>query len=236
MNSKLLGAGAIALAASCAQATVYFDPNMADLDWSTIAITNAAGSASTFSYITSPTGGAPGQYRQISHNLVAAGPNALIATLHMRNGTFYDPTSQGAIVSIDYAEDSINFVPFQSGDGQASGLAILQNGAFYLMRTGIVTMPFATHSNWVNTSVGGLVSADFWEIDNAGNLISSSNPDFSGTGSVMQLGFWRGNSSNGDINTEAGLDNWYVDIRAVPAPGALALLGLTTLAATRRRR
>ncbi len=239
MNKIILGAGAAALAVSLAHnanAAVYFDLNLAVPDWSVTMITNANAAGSSFSSTAPLIGGAPGQHRLIAHNLIATGPNATMATMHMRNGAFYNPATQGAITSIYYAEDSINFVGGQAGDGQGSGMAILQNGSFYMMRTSIITMPFITHSNWVSAGVSGLVATDFWEFDNAGNLISSSNPDFSATGSVMQLGFWRGNSSNGNINTEAGLDNWYVDIRAVPAPGTLALLGLTTLATTRRRR
>lgn len=231
----VLSASALALSVAPAAAAVYFDPNLLNTDWTVTAVTNANGAGSSFLSTEVPIGGAPGSHRVITHSLVASGPNAAIVTVHMRNGTFYDPGTQGAIASIFYAEDSINFVGGQAGDGQGSGLVLEQGGTTYLMRNPIFVMPFATFSNWTSQGVGGLAAADFHELTPGGAILASSNPDFSASGGVMQLGFWRGNSSNGNIVTECGLDNWYVDIRAVPAPGGLALLLGVPLLATRRR-
>ena len=228
----VLALAASAGLASNASAVVFFDGVFNNADWSltTTLNTNAAGS-SAFG-LQFLTGGNPNEYRRIRNQLTVSSPTGILHGFHMNVTAFYDPSNQGAIASIDYSEDSINFVN-APGNGQGSGLAIIQNGRLYRTSAALI-MPFSSFSTWQPNAQPGLTPASFWEVDPSTGMVIAGSPDFSASGTVMQLGFWRGNSNNGSINTECGIDNWHVDI--IPAPGATALLGLGGLVALRRRR
>lgn len=241
-RSARLGVATIALStlaglATNAHAVTFFDGIFNDPDWSLTVFNNATGVGSTSSGLQFLAGGNPNEYRRVRNQLLVQPPgNGSVIGFHMRAGAFYNPSTQGAITSIDYSEDSINFVPtaIVPGNGQGTGLAILQGGVFYRQQNPILVMPFVTHSNWTLNQSLGLLAADFAEVTPAGVVLPFSNPDFSVSGAVMQFGFWRGNSGNGGYNTDCGIDNWHVNI--VPAPGAAALLGLGGLLVARRRR
>jgi len=225
----------LTLAASSAHAVVnFFDGIFNNSDWTLNVITNATGVGSSSAGLQFLTGGNPNEYRRIRNNLLVSNPgNGAVIGFHMNVTAFYTPSSQGAITSINYSEDSINFFN-QPGNGQNAGLAILQNGIYYRMQTPTFFMPFVPFSAWNPNAAAGLTASSFAEVTPAGIVNISSHPDFSPTGTIMQLGFYRGNGSNGNITTDCGIDNWRVSI--IPAPGATALLGLGGLVALRRRR
>jgi hypothetical protein len=233
-NSLVWGAIAVTSLAGSAQAVVFFDGVFNNADWTLTTITNANGVGSAANGLQIPVGGNPLQYRRIRHNLVVSGPGGAVIGLHMRNTFSYNPGG-GAISVINYSEDSINFVN-QAGNGQGSGLVIFQSGNYYVQRSPILVMPYATFNTWQPNSAPGLIASDFWRIDNSLNLFSGSNPDFSTSGGVMQFGFWRGNSGNFGYQTDCGIDNWRVDIVPVPGPAGSAVLALSGLIACRRRR
>lgn len=225
---------AAALATQAASAAVYFDGIFNDPDWTLTGFTNATGVGSFGAAFQMPVGGNPTQYRIIRHNLVVSNPgNGHYTSVHIKPTATYDPSSQGAISYIDYSEDSLNLLN-QPGNGQGSGLAILQGGKYYIQRNPILVMPYSGYSTWAANVANGLLATDLYEIDNTGFMNPISNPDFSASGGIMQLGFWRGNSGNGSYNTECGIDNWNVNI--VPSPASIALMGMGGLLAARRRR
>lgn len=239
MLSPRVLAAAVATSAFTASAHAvvnFFDGVFNNSDWSLVPISNFAGLGSTTSGFQVLTGGNPNEYRRVRNNLVANLSNAAVHGLHMNVTAFYTPSSQGAITSIVYSEDSINFIPTAvvAGNGQGTGLAILQGGKYYQLRNPTMVMPFSSFSTWGPNGTAGSVATDYWEVDLSGNLLSSSNPNFTITGGIMQFGFWRGNSGNNSYNTECGIDNWSVQI--IPAPGSAAMLGLGGLLVIRRRR
>lgn len=233
-TAALTALAGVLVSASSASAVTFFDGIFNNSDWAltTILNTNAAGSSANGLQFLS--GGNPNEYRRIRNQLLVSSPTGILHGFHMNTTVSYDPSNQGAITTIDYSEDSINFVN-APGNGQGSGLAIIQNGRYFRTSAALV-MPFANFNTWQPNALLGLTAASFWEVDpGTGNLIAGT-PDFSASGTVMQLGFWRGNSNNGSINTDCGIDNWHVQINQVPAPGAAALLGAGGLMAMRRRR
>lgn len=231
MNRALLAVAFAAGTAASAQAVVYFDGVFNNADWALTLNINAGGVGSTGSGFQVLGGGNPNEYRRIRHSLNVSGGIGQLVTLHQNVTANYNPSSQGAITGLTYSEDSIAFAG--PGNVQGGGMYIRQGGRDYIQRVPVFVMPLPTFSVWT-TQTASLSASDFHEIDNAGNIFAGNNPDFSATGGVMGLGFWRGNSNFGSVQTDAGIDNWRVEI--VPAPGAAALLGLGALAAGRRRR
>lgn len=237
-TTRNITAAALALtAASAAHASVsYFDGVFNPSNWNEITITNAGGAGSVTTASQAIFGGSPNEFRRIDMNLIAGTPGAAVFSLNVNNLASYDPTTQGAVTSIDYSEDSINLLA-GSGDGQATGLLIVQNGIIYIQRNPILAMPHPTYADWAQNAAPGLVASDLWEIMGNGLFDSTSNPDFSATGAVMQLGFYRGASSGnftGQAFREAGIDNW--SVRVVPTPASLGLLAPAGLLAFSRRR
>jgi hypothetical protein len=229
-----LSSATLALAAlsGTASAAVFFDGVFNGSDWGLSVTTNISGAGSSAAGFQVLAGGNPNEYRRIRHQLVvsSAGNGAVIG-VHLNALSFYTPSSQGAISSINYSEDSIAFAG--PGNVQGSGLAIVQNGRTYVQRVPIFVMPLPTFSIWTSQSTS-LSAADLHELDNSGNFLPFNNPDFSATGSIMQFGFWRGNSANQSVNTDAGIDNWRVEVIPTPAAASM-LLGAGVLASRRRR-
>lgn len=226
-----------AVAGAAQAAPVFFDGIFNNSDWTLNTVTNANGAGSFVNAFQMPVGGNPNQYRIVRNLLNIGGINATVVGVHMNVVYSYNPGSQGAISSINYSEDSINFLN-QGGNGQGGGLAIVQGGITYIQRNPVLVMPYSGFSTWTANPAPGLVASDLWELTPGGGLIPGNNPDFSASGGVMQFGFWRGNSSgtlsSGTFNSEAGIDNWRVEI--IPAPGAAGVLAVAGVVATRRRR
>ncbi len=115
----------------------------------------------------------------------------------------YDPSRQGVLLSIDYAED---VAVFRAHDNLRAGLAIRQDGKIYELKF----YP-GTSSSWSTREFLHLTHVDFGS--------AGSHPDFSTTGSPIQFGFvrWLGSRVGGTaVSGEVGIDNWTVTI--TPAP------------------
>ncbi len=143
-------------------------------------------------------------YRQISItvNNAGSGSAAQVAVFAFKQGAVYFPSTDGAILSIDYSESSINQ---SSGNGQYSAPAIRQNGKLYTLVPGgkAFTTPETT---WTNHSLTGLTQNDFRTIASP-----ADHPDFSTNGGRIEVGFMRlqvvqagGNGSS----TKGGIDNY----------------------------
>lgn len=241
MKRLLLSAAVVALfgVAGTAQAsTTFFDGVFNNSDWSLTVLTNATGTGSTAQGFQVPSAGNPNEYRRVRHQLNVTGSpfNGAVFSFHLNNSAFYTPSTQGAITYIDYSEDSINFVPdtIVPGNGQGSGLLIFQNGKYYRQQNPLLVMPYSGFASWTANPAPGLLAADFAEVTLAGVVNAGSNPDFSATGTIMQLGYHRGNSGNSGYDTDCGIDNWHVSI--VPEPATLGLIAMGGLLVLRRRR
>jgi len=228
---------AVAIAPAANASVTYSDGVFNPSDWNELNIFgpgNGGGSNVAVSQI--PVGGNPNQYRQIVITLDATLPGTSIFNLNINNNAFYNPATQGAVTFIDYSEDSIAFN--DAGNVQGSGLLIIQNGALYVQRNPVLVMPFSSFSTWGANAAPGLLAPDLWEVTPSGLLDPTSNPDFSATGGVMQLGFWRGASSGNATFLgvrEAGIDNW--NVRIVPSPGSATVAVIAGgLLVSRRRR
>lgn len=225
------------LSGTAQASVVYNDGTFAPANWASTLVTDANGIGSSVNQYQSLAGGNANEFMRIEMTLVASAPGGSVFSLNRNVNASYNPVTQGFITSINYSEDSKNFQPGTTGNVQGSGLLIEQSGKVYIQRNPILVMPNPGFTNWALNSAPGLVASDLWEVTGTGIIISNSNPDFSATGGIMQLGFWRGASSGNAVGTglrDAGIDNWHVEI--VPTPATTSLLFATGLVGSSRRR
>ena len=161
-------------------------------------------------------GGNPGEYLRVDHLNFSYVP----IVFHYPTGATYSPSVQGAIDTASWSINKIailNFDPY----GVAVAGALLQNG-----QTCFPTLQLDSDISWVTLSGTSLTAADFSTRDNA-----SAHPDFSATGSQIQIGFVTANdNTNRTASRAAGFDNWPVTVNQsetspVPEPSALLLPG-----------
>lgn len=235
VRTAAVAALSLAALAGSAHGVFYFDGTFTPSDWSSVTLTNLSGVGSSVNAVQNLSGGNPNEWRETQNTLVVGSGTGEVIGVHLSNVSFYNPSTQGAVTAINYSEDAINLIDDRivPGAGQATGLAIFQGGKYFVLRPPS-SMPYSGFSTWQNISRPGIVASDMWEYSFPGGLNAFSNPDFSNAGTVMQLGYYRGNSGNGGYSTDCGIDNWHVEI--VPTPGAGVLLGMGMLCGARRRR
>jgi hypothetical protein len=135
-----------------------------------------------------------------------SGIAAQVAVFSIKRDAVYFP-SDGAISSIDYAEDSILLAG--GGNGQTSAPALRQNGMLYTLvsSTGAFLTPELA---WTPHVVNGRTPDHFRTLQSA-----SEHPNFSATGGRIEFGFMRLHSvpsgSAGGTRT-GGIDNWRVTL------------------------
>lgn len=182
-----------------------FDDNNWDADLQVFG-PGGTGGAAHLHYL----GQATADYRQITITANSAensGTAAQVAVVSIKRGTAYFPSSDGAIHSVDYSEDSI--LLSGGGNGQYSAPAFKQDGKFYTLVPG--GGAFSTpETAWTHHSLTGLRQNDFRTLASA-----SEHPDFSATGTRIEVGFMRLHSapagSAGGTRT-GGIDNWRITL------------------------
>jgi len=224
-----IGALAALLMVSGAQASsiTFSDSVFNDADWAITVLSDAPGFTGTAFQSTADGGGFGGAsdtYRRVEHTWGVIDDN--VVTFHQKLGATYDPSTQGAIDSIDYKEDARRFLPSSFGDGHATGPAIRQNGNIYITFVGSQggAWAFTPETSWTLKELTATESS-FFLSTNASPLSGSGSPDFSASGSIMDIGFWRGNSGGGI--SPAGIDNWEFTIvqAVIPVPASVLLFG-----------
>jgi len=178
------------------------------------------------------SGGNPGVYLRVDHlvNRAPGGSNSsIVYGLHTLAGATYNPITDGAIDTIDFSILYNNIDTAASG--MAFGMALRQNGNIY----GIDPIISGTASGWQSVNKTSLQESDFGlKVKQTDTFITdfNQNPDFSGSGSLIELGLftWNSNTST-DVPAieKVGFDNWAVTVNNVPEPMTLSLLALGSL-------
>jgi hypothetical protein len=212
-------ASVIALTAGAADAQIFQDGTFADASWSITTLAMKGGVACKGSCVSQggsvggtyvASGGNPLAYRRVQHGIEAQtnGIETYLFSFHRFLAGTYDPAALGAVPPLCYSEDSIRF----STLNQSTGPAIRQDDIVYIHRgsPSLLTTPA-----WTTQTRSNLIATDFDAIAQCGTSCTASNfidgtlhPDFSGTGSPIEFGFYRGNSTYTDFSTDAGIDNW----------------------------
>ncbi|MBM4007415.1 MAG: hypothetical protein FJ292_07635 [Planctomycetes bacterium] len=217
----------------------YTDGTFVAGDWTCVGITNALGTGSSVSSVQVLNGGAVdgiGEYLRVTNTVQVGGLGASVFAIHLRASFTYDLATQGPISHFNYREYSLNLQT--SGDGQRGGLVIQQSGMTYVQRVGTFNMPAPQYNTWSISSSFGIMASHMHRITEDGTLLSNENPDFSSSGGMMTLGFFResdgGTATSGVQVFDCGIDSLCVTV--VPGPGVITLLGFGCLAVSRRRR
>lgn len=207
---------------------VYSDSTFANADWG-FEVVNV-GTGGSASATQSAATGNPGAARRVSISTGAAVGDATYA-IH-RYGTSlatrYVASTQGAIVSVNFAIDARFVTGTFLGAGQGVYAQAKQGTNIYVAGIGVT----GSAGNWVTLSASGLLVSNFIQI--AG---TTAPLDFSATGAPIRFGFASANGNGGSaFSTTVDYDNFTLEVVNVPAPSAaaLAMLGATTM--LRRRR
>ena len=151
---------------SFAASITISDEDFANGSWSEIVNQLTPGESHTATQ--SLTGGNSDAFRSMTHDFTGSGT---ISVFHQYNDSAYAPGVSGAILSLDYSEDQIQFNPPFSGAQIGATPALLQDGIVYVGPS----MNFGSTS-WSAASLTGLTAADFTAFG------GSANPDFAETG------------------------------------------------------
>jgi hypothetical protein len=212
--------GTVFLESSSTVPTITFaDGTFAESDWQ-LRVFCPAGNGGRVVATQVVSGGASGPYREIEHTLFSAPPGqeSTVASFHWRIGATYDPTAQGAIGSVDYSEQSRN-ITGGPGEGQGANMALRQDGVVFVG-------PYFTtpSSSWQLHAFQNLTVDSFMPLQEGG----PAHPDFSTSGTPIEFGFLRSNSTagGGGYTIAGGIDDWTVVVRVDPNPPAAAT-GLT---------
>ncbi len=197
-----------------AQTVTINDTEFAAADW-TATVTSSNGGA-TQAVSRPVTGGNPAAYRRMTHVLPI---NSNIVVVHQYLGASYNPSLQGAIDSVDYTEDHIQFNPPFAGAAIGASPALQQAGVWYFGPD----LTFTTLS-WQAVNLSGLTQLDF-------TGPGGSHPDFTASGGEIAFGFSRSNTNSaggdrqannikgkGGFSTTSGIDNWAYTIHGQGLP------------------
>jgi hypothetical protein len=181
----------------------------------------------------SATGGNPGAYWDITHEWDVNPSGVTVTFAHMFTPSSYDP-STGAIDSLTVSFDAFcDFAPIVAAIG--FGPMLKQDGIYYAHSGGAAAL---VGFGWSSFNFPNLTELSFIDYYDTG----LAHPDFSATGSPIELGFWSGNGGSGftSANHTAGgrVDNFEINavITPIPEPSQFALAAASGIFSAFRRR
>jgi hypothetical protein len=216
-----------------AASIVISDGGFDDADWELSLFNFHTGGVVTA--VQSTTGGNPDANRHVVHtinNATDPNDNAAIYSFHGYTPITVNPTTAGAILTVDFYWDVRAFLD-AFGSGSFAGPALHQGDKFYVS-AGLLDFN-GTNQNWRSVERLGLVEANFGLIQDILEIDPAQDPDFSSSGEAITFGFFSAlagaNGGQGFTMTNA-YDNWRVEVTTVPIPAtvwlfvsALGLLG-----------
>jgi hypothetical protein len=153
------------------------------------------------------SGGNPGAF--LKTRLTMPSGIGSVTVLYQSNSAVHDPAVDGAIRSIDYAEDCAALLR-GTATAVAAKLLIEQNGRLFVSPAPDVA---CVSSNWEPVgNRSGLRAADFTQLDGPACPATAACPDFSATAAPLRLGFARVTRGYPDEASSDGIDNWKVSV------------------------
>ena len=206
--SRSLGCGLVLAAASVVPVLSYgsvviSDSTFQNADWTHVEIADT-GSNGTLTVNQQSAGGNPGSYQQGIHNW---GPG-FVSYTHLYAPMGYDPSTQGAISSIDFTYDFITEAVTNPVTGGVSTSFFVTQGA---NRWFVNSLTVLAGSSWQTSALSGIAASDL------------SGIDFSASGSLIAFGYQTSNSTtqvDGRTSTW-GIDNWAVTVNQIGEPNPI---------------
>jgi hypothetical protein len=187
--------------------TRFHDETFLDADWTTTTLAAGMGGSALAAQILAD--GNPGAYRSLTLMINAAQPGSAstFTSFSWKTTAVYDPSTAGAIASLDYVRDERLFSG--GGQGQGTAIAVRQAGSVYLAAHQILP-----NTTWEHRATNGLTATDF-ALATSDQAAPPAKPDFSASVSPLEFGFSRSNSTSiggPAYSTRAGIDNWSVTL------------------------
>lgn len=164
--------------------------------------------------------------------------NFVHAPVMLANFT-YDPSADGAITSVAASMRTLQTAADTADALVVTRLYMIQNGRIYASSESSDTWgAFVTSEPDQVRNFSGFTAEDFIEYFPNAGLDADSHPDFAGP--AMQFGFGiqltaTNLVNQGTLTRTVAFDNVSLRIQTIPAPGAIALLGLAVIPTRRRR-
>jgi hypothetical protein len=155
----------------------------------------------------SASGGNPDAFLKTS--LTMPSGIGTVTVLYLSNSAVHDPAVDGAIRSIDYAEDCAALL---RGTATAVEVKLLieQNGRRFVSPPPAVACVSSSWKPVGNRSA--LRAADFTQLDGPACPATATCPDFSATAAPLRFGFARVTRSYPNEASTDGIDNWKVSV------------------------
>ena len=173
---------------------IVSDDTFNDSDWTLTTIADTNPGATTVSASQSLAGGNPGAYRDGQHDW---GPG-FITVANLKDNFAHDPSTQGAIESLDCSLDFNVFNVSLSGGGVGIFITLFQDETYYRSVQAFTIFEF---SGWVPLSFN---DNSFLKVLGPGPSI----PDLSSTGGIIQLGYATANTTGSHRISDFGVDNF----------------------------
>jgi hypothetical protein len=192
-----------------ASAQSFFDGTFNKTDWTSTVLPypvsdpNATCGSNTIPCGQDPGGGNPFPSRKTFHNYNGASGNPpAIWVAHLYQPSFYNPSTQGAIISLRFGYTLRQYTA--PGQNVTYRLLVFQNFTYY----GSNPPDWIGVNSWQSFGHMNVTAANFVKV--SGPPSTPQTPDFSCKGSVIQFGYLTGNSNTG--STISAIDDWNIRI------------------------
>ncbi len=221
---------ALAIFAGAATASVtYTDGTFANSNWGFETFVAGSGGGSGSASQSTGTGN-PGDARRVT---LTTGPQVgdgiyALSRFGTTLATRYEPSSQGAITTLDFSIDARFVTGTFTGAGQAVYLAAKQGTTIFGAPMGVT----GSSGSWTTLTATGLTPSSFVYL--SGPVASF---DASAAGTPIRFGFISANGNGGSpYSTTVDYDNFNLVVNAVPGPGVLACASFAGVMSLRRKR
>jgi hypothetical protein len=196
------------LAVSSLPGVTLEDGEFMPADWAVTASVDPPQNTSTHSEARLATGGHPGAFRQVTHDM-APGVGTL-RLLHTWLAASYDPAQRGAVHVIDFRHDC---VALSAPNGNVySAPLVEQGGRRFVANSG---WPCVSSAWTALPTIASLGPQDFRQVDGPACGPAESCPDFSASAAPLRFGF-AGEIEQpalaGAVSAVRGIDNWQVTV------------------------